>query len=85
MPPRFVTALWALALGRVALAGPQLAPRATGILDSWLASETSVAQDCILNNIGAAGAWAQGAGPGVVIASPSTANPNCEAPRCQMP
>ncbi|KAJ5461429.1 Glucoamylase [Penicillium daleae] len=73
---RLLYALGALALGQTALAAPQLSPRATASLDSWLATETTFALNGILNNIGASGAYAQSAKNGAVIASPSTSNPN---------
>jgi glucoamylase len=79
MAPRFWTALWALALGHAVIAAPPqvaLAPRASSV-DSWLASETTIARQGILNNIGSAGAYAASAKPGVVIASPSTSSPDC--------
>lgn len=78
MAPYFLTALWTLALGQAVLAIPKLVPRATTSLDTWLASETAVAREAILNNIGPAGAWAESADSGIVIASPSTDNPDCE-------
>lgn len=60
-----------------ALASPAaLHERATGSLSSWLASESTVALQGILNNIGASGSKAQGAKSGIVVASPSTSNPN---------
>ncbi|KAK4866313.1 hypothetical protein LT330_008654 [Penicillium expansum] len=77
MAPRFWTALWALTLGHSVVAAPQiLAPRATGSLDTWLASESTVARQGILDNIGSAGAYAANAKPGIVLASPSTSDPN---------
>lgn len=67
----------ALAFGQAVVAAPQpIFRRATGSLDAWLASETGVAVDVILNNIGSTGAFAQSAASGVVIASPSTNNPD---------
>ena len=79
MAPRFWTALWALTFGHAVVATPQiLAPRATGSLDTWLASETVVARQGILDNIGSAGAHAANAKPGVVLASPSTSDPDCK-------
>lgn len=79
MAPRFWTALWALTLGHAAVAVPQtLGPRATGSLDTWLASETVVARQGILDNIGSAGAHAANAKPGIVLASPSTSDPDCK-------
>ncbi|KAJ5684876.1 uncharacterized protein N7477_001221 [Penicillium maclennaniae] len=70
------TALWAWTLGQAVLATPQLEARATGSLDTWLASETTVARQGILDNIGASGAYAASAKPGIVIASPSLDNPD---------
>lgn len=81
MAPRFWTALGALALGHAVVASPQLAPRATTSLDTWLASETTVAREGILDNIGSSGAYAASAKSGIVIASPSTDSPNCKEPR----
>ncbi|KAL2830841.1 putative glycosyl hydrolase, family 15 [Aspergillus cavernicola] len=72
---RLSYALCALALGQCALAAPQLSPRATASLDAWLATETTVSLDGILDNIGASGAYALSARAGVVIASPSTSEP----------
>ena len=76
--PRLSYALCALALGHAAIAAPQLSPRATGSLDTWLATETTVSLNGILANIGADGAYAKSAKPGVIVASPSTSNPDCE-------
>lgn len=72
------TALCALTLGQAVLAAPHLEARATGSLDTWLASETSIARQGILDNIGASGVYAASAKPGIVIASPSTDSPDCE-------
>jgi glucoamylase len=52
-------------------------PRATGSLDSFIASESTVARQGILNNIGSGGSKVPGAAPGLVIASPSKSNPDC--------
>lgn len=76
---RLYSVLCALALGKSALAAPQLSPRATASLDTWLASETTISLNGILDNIGASGAYAASAKPGVVIASPSTSNPDCKS------
>jgi glucoamylase len=78
MAPRFWTALCALSLGHAAVAAPQLAARATGSLDAWLASETAVARQGILNNIGSSGAYAATVKAGIIVASPSTDSPDCE-------
>ncbi|KAL1962884.1 hypothetical protein VTN77DRAFT_9062 [Rasamsonia byssochlamydoides] len=76
MAPHLSYALFALALSQAVMAEPLLKPRATASLDSWLAMETSYALECILNNIGSSGAWAQSADRGIVVASPSTSNPD---------
>ena len=61
-----------------ALAAPGLSPRATTSLDAWLASETTVSLNGILDNIGASGAYAASAKAGVVIAILSTSSPDCK-------
>ncbi|CAI7572911.1 hypothetical protein N7533_011445 [Penicillium manginii] len=77
MAPRIWTALCALTFGSTVLAAPQmLAPRATGSLDTWLASETTVARTGILDNIGSGGAYAATVKSGIVLASPSTDSPD---------
>lgn len=70
-----VTALNLLPLVRGAAV--EFVPRASGTLDSWLSTETPVALQGILNNIGSGGAFSAGANAGVVIASPSQTDPNC--------
>jgi glucoamylase len=72
------TALCALTLGQAVFAAPRLAARATTSLDTWLASETAVARQGILDNIGSSGVYATSADPGIVIASPSTDSPDCK-------
>ncbi|KAL4878216.1 Six-hairpin glycosidase-like protein [Aspergillus karnatakaensis] len=54
------------------------APRTptTPELDSWLASEVTVAHNAIIDMIGENGEWAEGATPGVLVASPSRADPD---------
>ncbi|KAJ5799088.1 CAZyme family GH15 and CBM20 [Penicillium psychrosexuale] len=77
MASHFWAALWVLTLGYAVVAAPQiLVPRATGSLDTWLVSETAVAKQGILDNIGSAGAYAATAKPGIVVASPSTSDPD---------
>ncbi|KAJ5689840.1 hypothetical protein N7462_004232 [Penicillium macrosclerotiorum] len=79
MAPHLRAALYALAFSQAAVAAvaaPQLAPRATSSLDSWLSSETTIARQGILDNIGSSGAYAASADPGIVIASPSTSSPD---------
>jgi glucoamylase len=46
-------------------------------LDSFIQSESTVALQGVLNNIGANGTSDAGASPGVVVASPSKSNPDC--------
>ncbi|MCJ1243394.1 hypothetical protein MMC30_000591 [Trapelia coarctata] len=53
-----------------------LGSRATGSLASFLAAESPIALQGVLSNIGPNGSKAPGASPGIVIASPSTSNPN---------
>lgn len=57
-----------------------LEPRATGSLDSFIATESPIALQGVLNNIGADGADASGASAGVVVASPSKSDPDCVYP-----
>ncbi|KKA18333.1 Glucan 1,4-alpha-glucosidase [Rasamsonia emersonii CBS 393.64] len=76
MAPPLSYALFALALSPAVMADPLLKSRATASLSSWLATETSYALEAILNNIGSSGAWAQSASPGIVVASPSTSDPD---------
>lgn len=47
-------------------------------LASFIASETPIALQGILDNIGPDGAKVAGAGSGLVIASPSKADPDCK-------
>ncbi|RAL14878.1 putative glucan 1,4-alpha-glucosidase [Aspergillus homomorphus CBS 101889] len=69
-------ALCALALSPWATAAPQLDARATGSVDAWLGTETTVSLNGILANIGADGEFSKSAKSGIVIASPSTSNPD---------
>ncbi|KAL8953191.1 MAG: hypothetical protein Q9222_000926 [Ikaeria aurantiellina] len=50
--------------------------RATGDLDSYVKSESAIALQGVLNNIGSMGAKAAGAEAGLVVASPSKTNPD---------
>ena len=68
-----------LPFAATALAAPapsSLEARATGSLTSWLASESPIALQGVLNNIGASGAKVPGASNGIVVASPSTNDPD---------
>ena len=54
----------------------RLKARATGSLSSFLATESTVALQGVLNNIGPSGSLVQGTASGLVIAAPSTSNPD---------
>lgn len=77
--------VWALA----GLAAAQITSSATqwpirrdeASLDAWLAAESPYALEGVLNNIGADGGKVQRASPGIVVASPSKNDPNCEYSR----
>ncbi|KAJ9249827.1 CAZyme family GH15 and CBM20 [Paecilomyces variotii] len=64
--------------GTTAVVPPRapVTPRATGSLDSWLATESPYALQGVLANIGPDGADASGASSGIVIASPSKSDPD---------
>lgn len=51
--------------------------QASSSLDAWLASESPIALQGVLDNIGAGGAKAVGAKAGIVVASPSQNDPPC--------
>lgn len=46
-------------------------------LDDWIASESPIALQGVLDNLGRDGSKASGAAAGILVASPSTSNPNC--------
>ena len=52
--------------------------RATGSLDDFIAFEGPVALQGVLNNIGSAGSLVAGAASGLVVASPSKTDPDCQ-------
>lgn len=52
--------------------------RATDSLASFIASEGPIALQGVLNNIGSGGALAPGVEAGLVVASPSKADPDCQ-------
>jgi glucoamylase len=54
------------------------APQADGQLLSFIAKERPVALKGILDNIGGSGSKVAGAAAGLVIASPSKADPDCK-------
>ena len=49
-------------------------------LDTWITNESPIAYSGILANFGSSGAKAYGASTGILLASPSKTNPNCEHP-----
>jgi glucoamylase len=46
-------------------------------LDAFIETETPIAKQGILNNIGAEGILVEGAAAGTIVASPSKDNPDC--------
>ena len=52
--------------------------QASGSLDNFVATESPIALQGVLDNLGPDGSQAPGTGAGLLIASPSTENPNCE-------
>ena len=78
MPALLAWGLIVLALGPTVLGAPSSSEyvRAEEVT-VWLAKESEVALERILSNIGRDGQYAQSAEPGIVIASPSTENPDC--------
>lgn len=71
-----------LAPAAVSAAGIHPYRRQSG-LDGFIQSESSIALQGILNNIGANGSAVPGASAGVVVASPSKSNPDCQYPTLQ--
>lgn len=53
--------------------------QSSGSLDSWVASESPIALQGVLNNIGSDGSKAPGAKAGIVVASPSKTSPPCNS------
>lgn len=76
MPTPISRALGICSLGLTAFVAGSIRPQQPP-LDTWLSSEVKYARQRILNNIGSSGAWVPGAQTGVVVASPSTNNPDC--------
>jgi len=68
----------AILSGFHAVHGSHVEARATGSLETFIASESPIALEGILNNVGPNGSKVEGANSGVVVASPSKENPNCE-------
>lgn len=71
------------ALPTLLLAGAQGSPvaqndRRQTSLDQFVSAQANVSINGILANIGTDGSKAQGAAAGIVVASPSRSNPDCE-------
>jgi hypothetical protein len=64
-----------------ALASALHPARRQSSLSSYIKSESSIAFQGVLDNIGADGSKVSGASSGVVVASPSKVNPDCEFPK----
>lgn len=62
----------------VTVARPSI--RQTSSIDAFIDIERPIALQGILDNIGPDGAKVAGASAGIVVASPSTVNPDCEMP-----
>jgi glucoamylase len=61
-----------------ALPAEHIQARATGSLASWIATESPLALNLMLANIGPNGSNDQGSASGIVVASPSVNNPDCK-------
>lgn len=69
-----------LAPGVISTALPMRHPaRRQTSLSSYIQSESTVALQGVLDNIGANGSKVSGASSGIVVASPSKVNPDCES------
>ena len=69
--------LLTLALLAPAVASASL-PRDQPDLSAYIKTESNVSLHGVLNNIGSHGKEVKGASDGIVVASPSKANPDCE-------
>ncbi|CAK7228809.1 glycoside hydrolase 15 protein [Sporothrix bragantina] len=76
MPSLRSWALAALTFAQSVLGAPPPVHARASSVDTWLASEAEIALDRILSNIGSTGQYAASAASGIVIASPSTSNPD---------
>lgn len=74
----YFSSVLTLLIGTVCAApgSERLSPRVSGSLSAYLASESGHSLQGVLNNIGSSGVDSQGAKSGIVVASPSTSNPN---------
>lgn len=57
---------------------PTVYPLTPGSLEDFITSESSIALQGVLNNVGSQGLSVDGAASGLVVASPSKANPDCQ-------
>lgn len=73
-----ITGLVGTAFFQGAQSIPALAEKRQSSLDTWTSSESTIAINDVLANIGSDGSKVSGAAAGVVVASPSQSNPNCE-------
>lgn len=64
-------------LAACSLANASSLPQAKG-LDAFVEKQRAISLQGVLNNIGPDGSLVPGAAAGVIVASPSTVNPNCE-------
>ena len=73
--------LLSAALTSVIASPVQHEPRqtASASLSAFLTTESPIALQGVLNNIGADGADAPGAKAGIVVASPDSTNPDCKS------
>ena len=74
-----VLSLALLAPGAIASALPLRHPARQTSLSSFIQSESSIALQGVLDNIGANGSKVSGASSGIVVASPSKVDPDCES------
>ncbi len=68
---------WLSVLAACSIANGSNLPRTDG-LDAFVKKQRAISLQSVLNNIGPDGSRVPGAGAGVIVASPSTVNPNCK-------
>lgn len=77
--------IFTLALLAPAVTSSALHPsRRQSGLSGFIQSESTASLQGVLNNIGANGTGAAGASSGIVVASPSKSNPDCQSPRIRI-
>lgn len=72
-------------LPQSALAAPSEFDRRQSSLEDFIKAEEPIALAGLLANIGADGSQVSGAAAGIVVASPSKQDPDCESPRAEYP